>query len=283
MVENAFLSLKTEWLEALKKAGVYAPAFELSEIIESAAGVTKARQLTTDSLTAQQRCNVEALLERRLLGEPLQYILGKWEFYGLPFYVGEGVLIPRADTETLVEVALKICKDKKNMLAAADLCSGSGCVAIALAHCLPQARVTAAELSPLACEYIIKNIALNGVKNVELLQTDVLAQGLPENAEYDIITANPPYICTGELADLQKEVKREPVMALDGGADGLLFYRVLAEKNKSRLKKGGWFVFEVGDRQSKQVSEILFKAGYINVSVQNDLAGFARVVYAQYI
>ena len=268
--------LRRGWLEALKKAGAFAPAFELSELVFAATGLEDARQRAAVVLPECDAKAVETLVQRRCAGEPLQYILGEWEFYGLPFYVGEGVLIPRADTEALVDEALALCKG----LAApriADLCSGSGCVAIALAKRLPHASLVAVEYSEEAFVYLERNLARNGVKNV----TPVLGDALAQHAvlrELDLIVSNPPYIRTGELDGLAPEVRREPRMALDGSGDGLWFYRALIPLCRERLKPGGFLAFECGDDQAPRVLELLRENGYGELSTRRDLEGFERVV-----
>lgn len=280
MVEKSFRQLKIQWREALEQAGVYAPAFELREIIELAAGIPRARQLAEEAapLPEEARRRVEAALAERISGRPLQYMCGSWEFCGLEFFVGEGVLIPRPDTETLVETALRLCKGLPAPRIA-DLCSGTGCIAIALAKRLPRAAVTAVELSDAAWGYLTRNIAHNAAENVTPLRADVLSCCL--HGEYHLILSNPPYIPTAELAGLQREVLCEPVMALDGSADGLLFYRELARIYLPRLTAGGWLAFEVGDTQSAAVRAILEENGYRNIAIQTDAAGFERVVYGQ--
>lgn len=280
MVKNSFAKKRMAWLNALTEAGVFAPAFELSEIIAFAAGISKEQQLFCTELTEAQAEAAEAVMARRVSGEPLQYIIGSWSFYGLDFYVGEGVLIPRPDTEALVDTALRLCGGQAS-LRIADICSGSGCIAIAIAHELPSAAVTAVELLPAAYAYLLKNIALNSALNVTPVAADALKPCLPGDALYDMIVSNPPYIRTDELAGLQREVKREPGTALDGGEDGLLFYGAILRHNKSRLKKGGWFVFEVGDTQSGQVADLMEEYGCCEISAQKDSAGFNRVVYGR--
>ena len=168
------------------------------------------------------------LLNRRINGEPLQYILGEWEFMGLPFKVGRGVLIPRPETEILVEFAIDFLK-KKNAPVVFDLCSGSGCIAISVAKFCSDATVYAVEKSDIAFEYLEKNISLNGVNNVKAVKGDIFDKELLSGISPDLILSNPPYIRSNEIEGLQEEVKREPAMALDGGEDGYIFYRSLAK------------------------------------------------------
>ena len=219
---------------------------------------------------------LQGLCRRRTRGEPLQYLLGEWEFYGLPFFVGEGVLIPRADTETLVDAALAKAKSMgEGSLRILDLCSGSGAVAVALAHHLPKAHVTAVELSETAFCYLRRNIAANRVA-VEAVRAD-LYRYVPEDS-FDIITANPPYIPSGELPALQQEVRLEPATALDGGEDGLAFYRGIARGYHPHLKPGGLLAVEIGMGQAPAVAEIFTRFAYRDLEEHQDLNGVVRVL-----
>lgn len=226
--------------------------------------------------------------EKRCGGAPLQYILGKWEFFGRPFYVGEGVLIPRPDTEVLVEKVLEHFAAEGNASPEiCDLCSGSGCIAVTLKKELPEAAVHAVELSSEAMPYLIKNIALNKA-DVKIIKGDVTDGKLLENfsdpddfgefRKIDCIVSNPPYITDKEMTELSREVRREPEMALRGGADGLKFYRVIACLWREILKDGGLLAFEIGFEQGAAVKDILEKSGYENVSVYRDYADRDRVV-----
>lgn len=218
-----------------------------------------------------------ALLKRLKAGEPLQYLLKEWDFYGRTFQVGEGVLIPRSDTETLVSVALEKLRDFQQP-AVLDLCAGSGCIGITVALEQPTASVTAVELSEDAFAYLLKN---NEQFNnpVTAVLGDALTYQPPEPVQ--MIVSNPPYIPTGDLAGLQKEVQKEPVLALDGGEDGLYFYRALTKRGELLLGKGGFLLFEVGIHQSETVSEILASAGFQNIQAFFDLSGIPRVVLGQ--
>jgi release factor glutamine methyltransferase len=213
-------------------------------------------------------------VNRALNGEPLAYILGEWEFYGLPFYVGKGVLIPRPDTETVVETAINLLKGKQNPTVF-DLCAGSGCIGITLAH-YTDANVKLFEKSVDALLYIFKNIKLNGVE-AEVYECDVLGEP-PLKDTADLIISNPPYIRSNVLETLEPEVKREPIMALDGGEDGLIFYRHIAKVWKKSLNKGGWLVFEIGFDQAEDVTKIMQDEGFSDVQVIKDLGKNNRVV-----
>ena len=206
---------------------------------------------------------LEELVSRRKSGEPLQYILGKWEFMGLPFYTRHCALIPRQDTETLCEEALSI--GGKTLL---DLCCGTGCIGVSLGK-LGGFEVTFADISPDCLALARENAALNGVAGSFVL-TDMFGN---ISGSYDMICVNPPYIPTSELASLQAEVKREPRLALDGGADGLDFYRRISRDYAAHLSPGGTLLMEVGAGQAEDVAEMFPKAEIIK-----DICGIKRVV-----
>lgn len=228
------------------------------------------------------------LTERRVNGEPLQYLLGEWEFYGMPFKVGEGVLIPRPDTEILVDTVLDFfIKAGNKSPEIVDLCSGSGCIATAIQKNMPMSRVTAIELSSEAFPYLVENIRRNGV-DVKIMKGDVLNGDMLRNfadpedyGEYrkvDCIVSNPPYLTEKEMGELQSEVKCEPQTALYGGADGLKFYRVIACLWKEILAEDGLIAFEIGFEQGEAVADILKKSGYSDIKIIKDLGGNDRVV-----
>lgn len=227
---------------------------------------------------------------RRAAGYPLQYILGSWEFYGRRFKVGEGVLIPRPDTETLIdETVSRLGKDFHGGIL--DLCSGSGCIAVTLAKELEESSVYAVELSSEAFPYLVENVRANGA-DVKLLKGDVMNGSLLENfrisgsaqdedGEYlDIgcIVSNPPYLTDKEMDKLQKEVTFEPELALYGGSDGLKFYRVIACLWKELLAKDGLMIFETGTEQAEDVKKILSDSGFTDIFTANDATGGVRVV-----
>lgn len=233
------------------------------------------RSEEVDSVCAEKFLS---LVERRSNGEPLQYILGKWEFMGLPFYVGEGVLIPRPETEMLVEYALDFLKDKKNPVVI-DLCSGSGCIAISVAKHLPNAKVYAVEKSDLAFPYLKKNIWLNCVFNVSAVHGDIFDRTLLSEIKPDLILSNPPYIRSSEIASLQSEVRNEPSMALDGGEDGLVFYREIANGWLDRLGTGGAIAVECGEDQTEDIIR-MFSEKTQYAEAFNDHSGLPRMVTA---
>ncbi len=254
--------------ERLKKRGFESARFEANEIVRSICG----RCLLDSVMTPEQVALAEKRVELRLKHEPLQYILGEWEFYGLPFKVGPGVLIPRQDTETLVETALPLINKSRNRVL--DLCAGSGCIGIALAKS-GGAKVTFLEESDEALRYLEENIRLNSI-DAKVLHYNVLWQ--PPVLKADMIVSNPPYIKTEVVDSLQAEVKCEPRLALDGGEDGLKFYRHIATCWKPCLENGGYLIFEIGFDQGESVVEIMKNAGYRDVQCKKDLCGEDRVV-----
>ena len=219
--------------------------------------------------------DIEEIVLKRREGTPLQYILGRWWFYKSEFLVGEGVLIPRQDTETLVEAAAELLRDIKSPKVC-DLCSGSGCIAISIAAERPDAEVTAVEKYEEAYSYLQKNIDYNKADNVKAVQYDVLCKPF---GEYDLIVSNPPYIKDADKKELSKEVLNEPHTALFGGDDGLFFYREITKNWKSALKEGGILAFEVGINEDEAVAEILRQNGFVNIGVKNDLIGIPRVIF----
>lgn len=211
---------------------------------------------------------------RRLCGgEPLQYILGRWDFFESEFAVGSGVLIPRPETEELVSLALQCAKEVKPSVIF-DLCTGSGCIGISVAKRLPDCTVYCVEKSKGAFQYLKKNA--EGVDNVTPVLADIAEQlDLPQA---DMIISNPPYIKSDVLPTLQKEVQCEPKMALDGGADGLQFYRIINDVWASALKDNGVLLLEIGDDQGDSIREVL--TNFKKITVYRDMYGKLRMVKA---
>ena len=217
------------------------------------------------------------LAKKRASGRPLQYLISEWEFYGIPIKVGKGVLIPRADTEILVDVALKLSDSNAQII---DLCTGSGCISAAIAKNLPNSHITSIELSAQAILYTKTNLL--PFENVDILNYDVLNKTIPPQFQnVDIIVCNPPYLTLEDMSNLQDEVKFEPSMALYGGPDGLLFYKQISKIWKKSLKKDGWIIFEIGYTQKLDVLNILKQNGFINTKSIKDLSGNNRVVIGQ--
>ena len=275
----------SEWLkharERLAQTGCPDPDIDARWIAEDALDMTRqALVFESDQAIPRDRLyTLESMLDRRAAGEPVQYILGAADFMGLRFRVDHGVLIPRQDTETLVEAALIDLRSRPGSPALLDLCCGSGCVGLSLASLAPHARVTLTDVSPKALEIARANEKALGVK-AEIKQGDLFA-GLGRE-RFDVIAANPPYIPSGDLPALQREVRFEPALALDGGADGLDFYRRIAGAAGDRLNPGGSIFVEVGLGQSHPVLE-LFKAHLpcVEAGTIKDLNGVERVVFGK--
>ncbi len=194
------------------------------------------------------------MINRRANGEPIQYVIGSWDFYGETFFVGDGVLIPRPETEMLVDFALDFLKDKRDAVVV-DLCSGTGCIGLSVAKIHPSSKVFLVEKSDKAFKYLQKNLESFGCENVTAVKGDIFngfeSFNIPKP---NLILSNPPYIETGEIADLQTEVLLEPSMALDGGADGLDFYRAINEKWLPYCK--GAIAVECGEGQAESIKEM---------------------------
>lgn len=217
-------------------------------------------------------------LIRRISGEPVQYIIGEWDFMGNTYKVGEGVLIPRPETELLCQYVIDELKcSGKSVIY--DLCSGSGCIAISLKLFLPQSDVFAVEKSGKAFEYLrYNNEALCGKNAVNALNGDIFdIESYYKLPLADVIVSNPPYIKKSEIPSLQSEVLREPEMALDGGDDGLDFYRFIISEWKARLKPDGFFAFECGEDQSDDITDILNLNGF-DSTVIKDYNDINRIV-----
>ena len=254
--------------------------FEARIILETVFGRDYRLKELTGTLgapTERQLAAVNEMLEHRLSGEPLQYIVGEWEFYGLAFKVGRGVLIPRQDTETLVDAALELLEDVSSPRVL-DLCSGTGCVAAAIKYSRPDAEVTALELYPEAYDILCGNAERYGIKTVQADALDESAAMAFSNL--DLITANPPYLTAADMKALQREVSREPATALFGGDDGLDFYRNLSKVWRGSLADGGKIAFEIGLGQEDAVAKILRECGYKNIELKRDLTNRIRVVLA---
>ena len=225
--------------------------------------------------------SIDALLARRLGGEPIAYITGEWEFYSLPIRVTRDTLIPRADTETLAERAIGWLRSRKtrDVPMVLDLCAGTGCIGLAIAANVPSASVALGELSDGALAVCRANVALNGLdERVAVQRIDALGE-VDGSVQYDLIVSNPPYIRTAEMATLDASVREfEPHLALDGGDDGLMFYRAIAERWRGALKTGGRLMLEVGYDQAEQVAEILRQNEYENIAVTRDLSKIERVI-----
>lgn len=260
----------------LEENGIEAPDFEALQMLQSL-GYSKIRILEGRGvLTQQQQEQLRQLASRRLEGEPLQYLLGEWEFYGLTLKVGPGVLIPRPDTETLVEAGLSYLKGRTGCRVL-DLCAGTGCVGLAVERSAKDiSALYALEKEEAAFFYLKENLAAYESRIMPLHQ-DGLAPG-PEADRLDLILCNPPYLTGEDMESLQTEVRYEPPSALDGGEDGLDFYRRLTAVWKDRLVPGGLLAYEIGMGQQEDVTQILRQEGLEQIHWKEDLSGIVRVV-----
>ena len=230
------------------------------------------------SLSDDEEKLFNKFIEERLSNRPIAYIVENREFMGLDFYVKEGVLIPRPDTEVLVEEVIELCKDKGpiNIL---DIGTGSGAITVSLAKYLVNAKITSVDISDIALEIGEKNAQSNDVDDrITFIKSDLFTN-IDKDMKFDIIVSNPPYIKKEVIETLDKQVKDfEPYNALEGGIDGLDFYRAITTQGKNYLNKGGILAYEVGHDQSEDVSKLMEKNGYTNIYTRKDLQQIDRVV-----
>lgn len=254
--------------------------FEARQLVMFAAGTDDLSWLIMhggDEVADDVRKQCTEYVSRRNSGEPLYYIIGKTEFYSLPFYVGAGVLSPRQDTETLVDEAVRIANYMRGYggdnrkLRVLDLCAGSGCIGIALAKTLDNISVDAVELYDEAYSYLERNVKLNGCDNVHPIKADALSFC----GEYDIVVSNPPYVRFDERNTLSKEVLSEPETALFADDNGLCYYKIITENMKDSCYA---LIFEIGETQGREVCGILRSHGFHHIKTIKDLCGNDRVV-----
>ena len=267
---------------ALRSSGVEAYNLEARILVACAAGKTPQELLrdlsfyTSDAVEKR----AEDFTKRRLAGEPVAYITGAWEFYGLPMKVTRDVLIPRMDTELLVDTAKELLTGRKMDARILDLCCGSGCIACAVGHELPAARIVAVDISATALAVARENISRNRLSSRAFcLQADATASPPMSIGQFDMIIANPPYIATPDIMTLDASVRDyEPIWALDGGDDGLKFYKAIIKYWKELLPDGGILLFEVGEGQAGDVAEMLLSGGFRSTDKRRDTLGVERVV-----
>lgn len=259
----------------LTAAGVPDARFDAAELYRFATGCDPRLD---DGPSAAEAARLSALAERRAAREPLQYILGEWDFMDFTLKVGPGVLCPRADSEIVCESALALLQGRERPVVY-DLCAGTGCLGLGIARHSPGALVTCVEKSPEAWHYLTANTAQTGVRTV---QADVFTyyKTLPAEGA-DLIISNPPYLTGAEMRALMPETAQEPAMALDGGADGLDFYRLLTEKYRDAVRPGGWLVLEIGYAQGPAVLALGAACGWVNTSCRKDYGGNDRAVLLQ--
>lgn len=265
----------------LEEAGCDSPAFDASCLLRDICGSGReALPVEGDRLlTAEEQARLLDGAKQRAAGRPLQYILGQWDFLNLTLRVGEGVLIPRPDTERLCEWAAERLSETKAPRIL-DLCAGSGCVGLGVASLCPGVYGEEVEWSPEAEVYLRRNLDRYSQWPLRPVRADVLA-GPPEELmgeRYDALLSNPPYIPSAELGGLMREVRREPAMALDGGGDGLCFYRAILARWLPLLSPGGFCAVEVGVSQAEDVAELMRRAGLERREIVRDYGGIQRVV-----
>jgi len=299
-----------EVTKTLKGCGIE-PAEKEAEILLRHGLNINAVEIYRDNpeLSEEQIRTVEGMLKRRRRHEPLQYILGYEEFLGLKLMLGPGVLIPRPETEFMAEQAIKTVKretlsvkrNSKNTKrqtpqsrlnssrithhtswSILDLCTGCGCLALALAKEFPNSEVYGTDISEIAIGYANKNAEINGIKNVTFLKGSFF-QPVEKLFTADLIISNPPYVRTSDIKNLQPEIKDwEPVNAIDGGTDGLAFYRKLIPEARRYLKGGGIIMLEIGAGQCSDVVDIIESSGYTQIEIIKDYAGIERIIHAQW-
>ncbi len=263
----------------LEAGGCETPAFDAVCLLEDIGNVGRGRVPSALNQNVSPKCE-KAVLQcaaRRAAGEPLQYLLGTWDFLNLTLEVGEGVLIPRPETELLCQVAAECLHElpHKNVY---DLCAGSGCVGLGIASLCPSVNVTCVELSEKAYAYLERNVARYPAYQVTTIRANILTEYERFQGPIDAIVSNPPYIKTADLDTLQCEVQHEPRMALDGDDDGYRFYRVIAERWLPKLSPNGFVAVEVGMGQAQTVAEMFRQHGMDHTMVYSDFAGVERVV-----
>lgn len=265
----------------LEAAGIPDASFEARQLVCAAAALTPEKLALSYAEEFFSGERLDAMLSRRLRLEPLQYIIGKWEFFGMDFFVGSGVLVPRQDTELIVELALEFAGKMTAPAVFADLCSGSGCIAAAFEKNSGSVKsLYAIEKSPEAFEYLKKNIALHSSRITPVLADVTLAETAAALPLCDIITCNPPYLTSENMEKLQSEVRYEPKTALYGGNGGLELYKSISAVWHDRLADNGVIIFEYGIGQETAVSEILAENGYADIRLHRDLTGRNRAVSA---
>jgi release factor glutamine methyltransferase len=275
--ESTARELLRDAASRLKGAGVAEPEKEAELIITETAGVDRV-SLYRDNPTLAPHCakRIHSAVDRRLTREPLQYILGHVDFLGLRIRVGPGVLVPRPETELLIEELVKKT-DNEQACHILDLCTGSGCLALAAARALPEALVTGTDVSGEALAYARENAAVNEIRNVSFLEGRLY--GPVKGERFHIILSNPPYVKTGDLETLQPEIRDwEPEGALDGGTDGLDFYRQILSLAPAHLVSAGLVILEVGYEQAADVSALAGSSGFDMLDVRKDLCGIERVM-----
>ena len=282
---KTYNELYIELWQRLRDVGIEAHTLEARLLVAAAAGKTQEELLRDLQLysSAEIEERVASLAARRLAGEPAAYITESWGFYGLDLRVTRDVLIPRMDTEVLVEQAIRALGSRAEGARILDLCTGSGCVGLALARTLPKSRAVLLDSSEKALTVAEANVkALGLAGRVECILADVRTDPPAGLGSFDLIAANPPYVRSGELQTLDVSVRDyEPLAALDGGADGLDFYRAILDHWVIALRQSGHLLFEIGEDQARDVTLLMRRAGLRNIGTAKDTLGVDRVVFGR--
>ena len=262
----------------LAAAGIENEVQEARELIRFITRYDNTQILTryNEPLSVIQTALWNSLIKQRLSHTPLQYLIGEWDFYGFSFAVGEGVLVPRADTETLVDVGIEYLK-KHPTARVADLCAGSGCIGISLAKRFGRSRVELVEKYDTPVSYLETNLSRLKAENAFLTQADLYEWNPREKAE--LIVSNPPYIPADEMETINEEARHEPPEALYGGEDGLNFYRLILSRIRDWMVPGGMLAVEVGRGQDEAVRQLFAGTGLIEIGSREDLGGVQRVIF----
>lgn len=273
-VREAYIKCK----KILAESEIEDEAFEALCLFEKVTGFDRLGIIShgDEQITDEKLSELLSLVKRRSNHEPLQYLLESWSFCGFDFCVGEGVLIPRDDTEVVVNLCIDFLKKSKSKKVL-DLCAGSGAISVALEK-FAGAEVTALELSNDAFKFLEKNIKLNNSK-VKAVKGDVFKSYCDfEDNTFDLIVSNPPYIKSDEIQTLQAEVQQEPRLALDGGKSGYDFYEAIIKYWSSKIRHGGALAFELGENQSDYVTALMKSQGFENIRTSLDLGGVQRAI-----
>lgn len=265
--------------EKLEKGNVENFFFEARSLVEFLTGKTKEWLMihNDEAFLDEDLDKLNELVEKRISGFPLQYIIGMCSFMGREFFVNENVLIPRADTEVWVEKAINVAREN-NVSSVLDMCTGSGCIAITMKQELKKVKVFASDISRKSIDVALKN-AEHNLAEVEFFYSD-LFNDIPKS-KFDMIVSNPPYILSGDIPTLQKEVLKEPILALDGGEDGLKFYREITENAGKYLNDNGYLIFEFGYNQVDDVLDILRSNNFCIEEIIKDYSGNVRAIISK--
>ena len=275
----------------LEQSGIREAGLDAWLLLEYITGKSRAYYFAhgDEGVTEETACRYQELIRKRAEHIPLQHLTHQAFFMGYEFYVNEDVLVPRQDTETLMEAALELLKGNKAPRIL-DMCTGSECIITSLMLEVPEASGTGVDLSEKALEVAIRNAReLGTADRTKFVKSDLFSAeyfSKKDNAEkvtgYDMLISNPPYIPSGEIEGLMEEVRlHDPRMALDGMEDGLYFYREITRQAMDHIRPGGWLLYEIGCEQGKDVKELLEKEGFIKTEIRQDLCGLDRVVLGQ--